>query len=94
MKRLTLIKTASEAERERKRLKSVWSSETQLSQRILIRCMDLLQKIAENTGRKRKPRRASAYQKFIGEQMRRGLTAGAAAGLWREQREQAKSKAS
>ena len=82
--KIQLIKTAAEAERERKRLKSIWSAETQLSQRVLIRCMDLLEEIAQNTGRRRRP---TVYQKFVGTYLKEGATIKEAAAAWRKQKE-------
>lgn len=87
-KQLTLIRTAQDAERERRKLKSIWSRESQLSQQVLIRCMDLLEEIAANTRRRTKGR-PTAWSKFLGEQMRQGLTPTQASKLWQAQKKKA-----
>jgi hypothetical protein len=49
--------TAKQAERERRKLKSVWSKESQLTQRVLIQCLVLLETIAANQTKTRGAKR-------------------------------------
>ena len=92
MKTLKLV-TASEAEKERRKLKSYWSKETQISQRVLIRCLDLLEQIEQNTRRRSRKRRKpmTPRQKFVSAKLRRGLSLKQISELWRGMADQAKA---
>jgi hypothetical protein len=64
-RRLNLITTA-QAERARQKLKSVWSEESRLSQKVLIRCMDLLEQIAANLKKIEAQHRAKHQERKTG----------------------------
>jgi hypothetical protein len=85
---LEVVKTAQQAERARKKLYGCWSKETQLSQRILIRCMELLENIEANTRprRKLKQYKLSAWNVFFGNAIQKGMTPSEAAQAWKRER--------
>jgi hypothetical protein len=83
--RFVEINTPKQAELQRHKLKSVWSNETQLTQRILIRCFELLQQIAD-TIQPRRTRPPSEWNKFFAKAIRRGLTPKQAGQEWRNRK--------
>lgn len=87
------VETAKQAESARGKLKSFWSAETQLSQRILIRCLELLEEIAANS-RKRRTRKATEWPAFLGKRMRAGLTSTQAAAEWSKHKKAAADRES
>ena len=84
------VDNTKQAKRAQKNLGSYWSAETQLSQTVLIRCMELLERIDRNTGKRSRKVRRSDWQSFLSIQMKTGLSIKQAADLWR-QRKLAKS---
>ena len=60
IKRL-VIKDAKQALKESKALKSIWSEETLLTQRVLIYIAELLEQIAKKKKKKRKPNEWNLY---------------------------------
>jgi len=75
------ILSSAQAEKESRRLKSMWSEESLLSLRTLIYCASLLERLASKKGRKQ--RKVSAWSKFLGEQLRAGKTIQEAAAIYR-----------
>lgn len=76
------IKSAKQAEQERMALKSYWSEESQLTQRLLIYVAELLEKLVKQ----REPRKPSAYQKYISQECAVGKTIQEAAHSWQEKK--------
>ena len=74
------IKSAAQAEAERRQLQSYWSEESQLTQRILIYIAELLEKLVT----KNQPRKPTTYQKHVAKILRDGGTMRDAARLWKE----------
>ena len=72
------IMTAKTAEIRRKNLDSIWSSETQLSQKILIACLYHLERLSIKP--KQKPNK---YALFFGKMAKQGYTAKEIAELWK-----------
>ena len=72
------ITTAAQARQAQARLKSYWSAESQLTQTVLIRCLECLER--GNRAVKQKP---SEWSKFFGAAMKCGLSAKEAAAEWR-----------
>lgn len=75
------ITSAAQALQQSKQLKSVWSLEGLLTQRILIYAVELLEKIAANKSAKKRPR--TAWQAFLAKEMRTGSSIQLAAAKWR-----------
>lgn len=73
------ITSARQAMKESKALKTIWSKETLLTQRILIYIAELLE--AKQRRPKRKP---SAWQKHVAKALRAGKTIKQAAAEWRD----------
>jgi hypothetical protein len=80
------ISSSKQAKKECSALKSVWSRESYLTQRVLIYCAELLEQIA--AGKKRKKGKKSTWAIFLGKQMRDGKSVKDAASLWRNSQEQ------
>lgn len=76
----TPITSAKQASKESKALKSVWSADSYLTQRILIYCAELLEQIVRKP-RKRRP--LTAWPKFVQDELKRGGTIRDAARNWR-----------
>jgi hypothetical protein len=80
-----VITSSRQALAESQKLKSIWSSESHLSQRILVYCAELLEQLVDNTRKRvfgKKPR--TKWQQFLSEQMKQGVTIKEAAKRWRE----------
>lgn len=74
------IKSAKQAEEERRQLQSYWSEESQLTQRTLIYVAELLEKLVS----KNQPRKKTAYQNHVTKVLSGGGTMAEAAQTWRE----------
>ncbi len=75
--------TSGEARRQHKGLKTYWSSESYLSQKILISILEHLERLVGSrlTKSLRKP---TEYQKFFGDKIKEGLTAKEIGALWKK----------
>ena len=91
----TPIVSAKRATEEANHLKAHWSRESALSQRVLIYCAGVLEridaslvKIAATKVPLKKKRKPSPWQVFMGQQMSQGRTVKEAAVLWQSQKKQ------
>jgi len=74
-----IIKSARQALKESRALKSIWSNESRLTQRILIYVAELLEQQT-----KPKKRRVSNWQRFAANAVREGKTLSQAAAEWHQ----------
>jgi len=74
------IITSEKAKELHKGLKSCWSEETKLSQKILIACLQNLEEINGN----KKKHKLSVWQRFASEYLKQGKTMQEASNAWRE----------
>lgn len=81
----TIIKSSRKALSESLGLKSIWSDETRLTQRILIYAVELLEVIAENTKRKKRKasRKVTPWNIHVSKILKAGGTIQEAAKQWK-----------
>lgn len=79
MKRQPIITSAKQANEIASKLKTVWSSESYLSLRVLIHCAALLEQIAGKPKRKK-----SKWNAFLSKQLKAGKTVREAASAYRK----------
>jgi hypothetical protein len=80
MKKEKEIKSSKQALEDHFALRSRWSNETALSQRILIYCASLLEKLVEGKPRKRA---RTQWQAFLSAEMKKGMSIQQCAKRWR-----------
>ncbi|HEU04048.1 MAG TPA: hypothetical protein ENH95_02875 [Nitrosopumilus sp.] len=71
---------SKEAKREHRKLKSYWSSESRLTQKVIIALLEKLELMTK----KNKPKKPSKWNKLVGKYLKEGKTIQEAAVEWKK----------